>query len=642
MTDPHMQVQRSPRATADEYVPVRLSHLLRHCSVGAIVRSPESLLVVPDIRKWDGPHGNPLEREIHYVDQVRSALGIEERLCRPPIPDGLAGLKRGWIPALRFPAWTRCLKCGLLHRKPWKDKDATGSGTVCRHTGSASAGNAAGECGGRLEQVPWVLVHEIGYLADVPWHDLAHADARGNGAGECPHEWKIPYLKVVNPSAGRPEIACTRCRARSTLESRWPYPSRAWQQPWLPEPPAGPLDELAWVMEINDVRIHSPNTDTALVIPPESRIRRGTVVDRLYGSTRQLRQIRKARNGLARTSIVRRLAGDYGCAPEEIEDAVMEIDKGYPLYGQSVNVEDLHISEYEALTDQIPGLRDDEDFVTRHLTAGWKALGGRNSMGAARLAVDAVDRLVAVDRLKEIMVFRGFSRNRGDVLFPDIVNESDWLPAVELYGEGIFFTLDEAVLARWEANPALHERADAFARRFNRSDFQDRASDISVTPRLLLCHTLAHLLMRQLEAFAGYPGASLKERLYCAGGGAPADEDPLPAGKTRGSSMAGILIYVAVADEEGSLGGLAELAEPERFLRLLTAAAEAADWCSLDPVCGEREGHGPGLLNGAACHACTLVPETSCEYGNVLLDRLFVKGDGADIRAILDRIAESS
>ena len=91
--------------------------------------------------------------------------------------------------------------------------------------------------------------------------------------------------------------------------------------------------------------------------------------------------------------------------------------------------------------------------------------------------------------------------------------------------------------------------------------------------------------------------------------------------------MAGILVYVAVPDVVGSLGGLAELAEPLRFLRLLTAVFEHADWCSLDPVCSEHEGQGPNLLNLAACHACALVPEPSCAFGNVLLDRCFVKGD---------------
>ena len=105
--------------------------------------------------------------------------------------------------------------------------------------------------------------------------------------------------------------------------------------------------------------------------------------------------------------------------------------------------------------------------------------------------------------------------------------------------------------------------------------------------------------------------------------------------------MAGILIYVAVADQEGSLGGLMEMARPEWFLRLLTAAFEAASWCSMDPVCAEQEGHGPDLLNRAACHACALVPEPSCPIGNVLLDRAFVSGAAPDIAPLTDH-AESN
>jgi len=91
--------------------------------------------------------------------------------------------------------------------------------------------------------------------------------------------------------------------------------------------------------------------------------------------------------------------------------------------------------------------------------------------------------------------------------------------------------------------------------------------------------------------------------------------------------MSGILIYVAVHDVVGSLGGLAELAEPRRFLTLLSGAFAHAEWCSLDPVCAEHEGQGPQLLNRAACHACSLIPEPSCAYGNALLDRVFIKGD---------------
>jgi hypothetical protein len=129
-------------------------------------------------------------------------------------------------------------------------------------------------------------------------------------------------------------------------------------------------------------------------------------------------------------------------------------------------------------------------------------------------------------------------------------------------------------------------------------------------------------MIRQLEFQAGYPAASLNERIYCREGEHP---------------MAGILIYVAVPDVAGSLGGLAELAEPRRFLKLMSGVYSHAQWCSLDPICAEHEGQGPQVLNLAACHACALIPEPGCAYGNVLLDRVFIKGDPSrGIPAFLD------
>ena len=377
------------------------------------------------------------------------------------------------------------------------------------------------------------------------------------------------------------------------------------------------------LMEVNDVRVHAALTRTALVIPPESRIRRGTVTDRIYGSTRSQLSIRSARNPLARKAAVNQLAGEYRCTPDEIEQAIRDIDRGYPLYGRTLTIVDLLADEYRALISEIPDLREDEDFVTEHHTQNWKALGRMLEAGIAQHAVNAVSRLISVSRLKEIMVLKGFQRVGVDhPVPPDITGEADWLPALELYGEAIFLTLDEALLQRWEDNDALRNRADEFKRRYvQRAGQGNPEFDVEVTPRFLLCHTLAHLMIHELDAEAGYPAASLKERIYCTAGKEP---------------MAGILIYVAVPDEEGSLGGLMELAKPERFLRLLTGAFEAAVWCSLDPVCAEQEGHGPDLLNRAACHACSLVPETSCAYGNVLLDRVFVKGATPGIPAFAD------
>ena len=609
----------------EEHVPVRLSHLLRDCSVGAIVRGPESLMVVQDTRTWDRPGSDPLDREIRYVDRVRSALGIDRALCAPPRSAERNGTVTGWIPALRFPTWMRCLNCGLLHPAPWRRPRARGSGGRSTEAGGAGGAGECAGCGGRLEQVPWVLVHEEGYLADVPWHELAHGDTRDPEQRQCRRDWTESYLQLRDTGTER-QIRCTRCGANERLRSgalpRLPFPSGTWQQPWVREPPAQSPRAPAWLMEINDVRVHSPSTRTALVIPPESRIRRGIVLDRLYGSSKIQQRVRDARNPLARKNAVRRLASDYRCTPGEIEEAIAEIDKGYPLYGRAITADDLLADEYRALVKEIPDLGEDEDFVTEHHSREWTALRGTLDEGVARRAADTVSRLVAVNKLKEIMVLTGFQRAGGRPTPPDLNGESPWLPALELHGEGIFFTLDEDLLQRWESDAALRERADAFAERYVQRAGQGIPEfEVEVTPRFLLCHTLAHLLIRELEANAGYPAASLKERIYCATGREP---------------MAGILIYVAVADEEGSLGGLMELAKPERFLRLLTGALEAASWCSLDPVCSEQEGHGPDLLNRAACHACALVPEPSCPYGNVLLDRVFVKGSALEIAAFAD------
>lgn len=588
----------SKPAVQERHVPVRLSHLLRHCSVGAIVRDSDHLMVVPDIRKWDKPGDNPLKRQIHYVDQVRNALAIDKALCRPPVALEIDdGQKSGWIPVGRFPLWTRCLQCGLLHRAPWRKGE---------DDGGRCPGLEGGPCGGRLEQVPWVLVHQQGHLADVPWHWLAHADARSPRQRQCNPDQRYPYLKLEEQD-GR-QVACVHCGSRGGLPQRLPFPPKTWQQPWVHEPPVkSPDGEPAWLLELNDVRVHTPVNRTALVIPPESRIRRGTVVDRLAGSSRSRQRIRNARTPLAFKTALKQVASEFNCTVEAIEDAQKEIDRGYPLYGQTIPQHDLMAGEYKALTEKIPDLKEDEDFVTAHHTSDWKALAALSGTSTAR-PWTMVDRLVAVHKLKEIMVLMGFRRAGGEhVTPPDITGECDWLPALELYGEGVFFTLDEAWLRRWECSTVLGERAAAFVERYLH---RDSSMEVEVSPRFLLCHTLAHVLIRRIEAEAGYPAASLKERVYC---------------KTGNEPMAGVLIYVAVADEEGSLGGLMELARPERFLRLWAGAFDAAKWCSLDPVCSEQEGHGPDLLNRAACHACALVPETSCQYGNVLLDRFFIK-----------------
>ena len=91
--------------------------------------------------------------------------------------------------------------------------------------------------------------------------------------------------------------------------------------------------------------------------------------------------------------------------------------------------------------------------------------------------------------------------------------------------------------------------------------------------------------------------------------------------------MSGILIYSASGDSEGTMGGLVRQAEPDLFGNTLENAINKAQWCSADPICNEafkRGGQGPYSLNMAACHCCCLLPETSCENFNRLMDRSYI------------------
>lgn len=629
----------------ETFVDIRLSHLLRDCSVGAIVRHDQTLMVVQDTRDWDGPRTSPHDREIRYVELVKRALGLGDmKLCRPPVKEQKGDRVQDWVPARRFPGWMRCSRCGLLHHEPWKRGDnadpevdeetgerRTPAATKSLRCGQVSEPNRGrSRCGGLLEQVPWVLVHEDGYLADVPWHEIAHANSKRPGATDCARNLKTAFLRIRNRQ-GRWWVQCTRkrCGAEQRIPDRFPYGEYTPQQPWVRESPPEPPSHPGLLIRVNDVRVHFAECRTALVVPPESRIRRGSVLDRLYSSSADQDLIRTARNSYARRSRYRTLAAKYRSTPKEVAGAFGKIERGELTW--ELPPGDLEQLEYGALTQPIPDLRPDEDFVTEHHTEAWCRL-GRTLTGSSAGFTGAVEKVVAVHRLKEIMVFTGFWRGGvGEApgrpsTPPDIVGESDWLPALELWGEGLFFALNEEFVARWEAQSSARARAAEAAQRAEAVHLPGPIGE-AVSPRLLLCHTLAHLIIRRLEAEAGYPAASLRERIYCAShvGG---DE-----------AMAGVLIYVSVADTHGSLGGLMDMAQPDRFFRLLTGAVEDASWCSFDPVCGEQEGHGRDLLNRAACHACALVPEPSCVCGNRLLDRVFVAGDGEGLKSLWELAA---
>ena len=230
--------------------------------------------------------------------------------------------------------------------------------------------------------------------------------------------------------------------------------------------------------------------------------------------------------------------------------------------------------------------------------------------------MDHVKQITLVHRLREVRALKGFERlevKGTHIITPDLDRNLDWLPAVEVFGEGFFFSFDEERLQKWEK-----ENKDFLTPRIDKAQQFLGRTNITFLPnpssRFILLHTFSHLLMRQISFECGYSSSSLRERIYCG-------KQHEPYGP-----MAGVLIYTADSDSEGALGGLADQGRIERFIPNTLATLLSSDWCSNDPICSEIEGQGLGGLNRAACHACALVSETSCVYGNALLDRTLLLG----------------
>jgi len=257
--------------------------------------------------------------------------------------------------------------------------------------------------------------------------------------------------------------------------------------------------------------------------------------------------------------------------------------------------------------------------------AGWETNVG--------IDLSFIQNLVAVHRLREVSCLYGFTRfeaaptsSDGDLedirLAVDgapIGLNTDWLPAVEQFGEGIFIHVNADSIADWLRRQRVQLRLDALAGAhtiWSTAKYGTRAPDHPGAVYVLL-HSLSHALISEIALDCGYPASSLKERVY-----ALID----PSDRHR-ATRCGILIYTATTGSLGTLGGL--VATTERFSHILAAALRRLQICSNDPVCAD---HDPSnrtddrALHGAACHGCLLIAETSCEMRNVFLDRaLLVK-----------------
>ena len=224
-------------------------------------------------------------------------------------------------------------------------------------------------------------------------------------------------------------------------------------------------------------------------------------------------------------------------------------------------------------------------------------------------------RVIKIHRLREVRVLTGFTRleapdpevdSAKHIVKLNCGKGEKWLPAVEVYGEGVFLELNKDRVKTWLSNQKVYERSEKYNQCYD--EYAAKKGWENYKPRngeYVLLHTLSHMLIKEMAMQSGYSSTSLHERIYSS------------------SDMCGLLIYTGAADKEGSLGGLVELGNMNKYIPLLKDALEHALTCTTDPECFMRNPT-TDRINGAACHSCTMISETACENGNRLLDRALV------------------
>lgn len=601
-----------PREAGD----LRPSQLIFSYGVGAVVALPNFSAMVLGLEHWlQAEQRGRRIPEQRLLAAVRERLGpqVQALLEGPRMPDDAGGgaspLRASGplvgVGVAAFPRWFVCPRCrklapleaGSFKLYPGRSPDQLRY--RCEFCEKARAA--------RPQVVParFLVACPRGHIDDFPWQFYVHG-----GPSSCTGELA---LLETSPSGRARDVLleCRGCGARRPMAQA--FEQKEEDAPILPacrgrrlhlldqeeEACAAPLS--ATLMGASNLWF--PVTVSALALPVE-----GEALDQ---------------------EVARLWEGGLGIATKEALPMLLKMDAFKALSGHGLDavwsamerrrakdageatpgVTDLKRPEWEIFLEGETGA--DRDFevqeapVPRSLSSG-------------------IERVLIVSRLREVRALTGFTRLQPPAsqeeregtelaIAPLSASRPEWVPASEVRGEGLLLVWSEKQVRTWESQHAagmLDRQMLAAHTAWRRDRGLTPPSASYPGLRFVLLHSFAHALIQQFAIECGYSAASLRERLYVRGA-----EEP-------GGPMAGVLLYTAAPDSEGTLGGLARLGQPAELEHHVGAMLERLRRCSSDPLCAEHAPREDGLtIHGAACHACLFVSETSCEVGNRYLDR---------------------
>ncbi|OXM52482.1 DUF1998 domain-containing protein [Amycolatopsis alba] len=574
---------------------VRRSQLVTTYGVGAMIAVENESFIVSGIDSW-----NIDDAPIINEGRLANAFPGIDFFRLPPAPDPEYGIDG--VRVRRFPEFYSCPDCNAL--QSYKEFNCLPGRARCP------------DCDEDLVPSRFVLACDDGHIDDFPYWKWVH---RGNAlqSGFCggkltlKTEGSAASLRsvVVSCSCGVQSVSMEgafRVKALKELGIRCEG-----RRPWLGGAKPQPCARHPRTMQRGSSSAWHPVMRSALSIPPWGEgIHQLLVQEKLLDAPESVIRWHFEQ----RPALLKRNKATV----EEVVIIAREIAaQKAASAGAEAGSDDLYAGlreqEYKRLRNGNPERHSAErqDFICE-----------RPEGDIAPVRELGVVEIMLVKRLREVRALQGFTRGVAPLESePDhrlaALHQSDinWLPAIEVKGEGVFLRLDEDRLQAWETKPEVIKQVEqmrlnhlALLRERTPADSKAKASGSPVSPRFVLLHTLAHVLINEWSLDGGYPASALRERLYA------------------NESMAGILLYTATSDSAGSLGGIVAQGDPKSLSETLRSALARASWCSNDPLCMESGASGADSVNLAACHACVLLPETSCELNNSFLDRTLLIG----------------
>ncbi len=608
---------------------LRTSQAVLQYGVGAMIDFPDQTLMSAAPEYWSD------QISIIHDERLEKVLNVDYF----GVPGGKDEFKKG-ISYVRFPQWYFCPKCRRFQPlDKWYREYQTKVSSKQLNKDPYMKRPRCLECKLELVAARIVVACEKGHIDDFPWVKWVHQRNFGKSKPVCSNP-SLTFETGSTASAGLEGliIKCKSCNAKASLKDAFdPDIFKKLDGKLSKENSSKISDDFKctgnhpWnhtktecetyprAMQRGASSIYFPKTASSLVIPPYS-----DNINKLIEESKEYKKIQSLLSELDEDDDIenfilkridrwaRNIAVQKSLNPEPVKRILeRKLIKVESDNTNSVDRIKFRSEEYLALTGEILSSNlSSRDFI-------------REEMKKTDYDIYGIKQIALVHKIREVRALIGFSRLNppsDDNYSMDVSGlvsikrpETRWYPAYEVRGEGIFIEFNHELIKDWiKKNKIISQRSETLQKAYKQS-YLGKNSNRTISPKLILLHTIAHLLIKQLSFECGYSIASLRERIYC-------------SEKDEGKEMSGILIYTANGDSEGTLGGLVRQGYPDSLPRIFKSALQNVLICSNDPVCITSKGQGRESLNLAACHTCTFLPETSCEEFNIFLDRAFVIG----------------